>query len=619
MKRRKRLLAFVLAGVMITSNVAYAAPDTSSGSSSEVTDEIQLNLDNTQKDVGTSDAPQADDSKEEVKQPEVVQETEVEEETESTDTSEDEKKSEEVQKTEKQTSDDKEETDEPEVRLCEVSFTSPEKHGKILQMNDTEVKEGESLKADTNGNVQFKVKADDGYQVEKVVNKADGSQLTLIDESYYKLQIDENTTIEVHYKKIPAEDEAEDSEKNSEDTKNIQDTPQLVMNQAKSTEKIQITLNLDGNTEEREVSYGLVENINAELNLEDYDFVNATVDGIVIVELGKYEGRDFYRTEQDAVVFFDDQTNVIFNYTKHLSQYNIALNYDSTLGSVECNITTAKETEKVPFSVKANQGYRATVSSDAGTITDKQNGNYELVVDEVEENATVTITIQFEQVETYNIKFEDNTYIDSAIPATVEPGGQFTFKTEEERVLRIGGQYKREIQYLSINGEVLDVSGIGSNQSKTFSSLECGATVNVERKDRNSGIYKYRQYIVTISNIWTDLDIVCRVRDDGHDIVFQSLDGMTVYASKNGSEELQLVNEGDVFSTTSDDGYVFYVKTSPGYLPQFSTGGSGFKNIDPIGSEMSYTKDNEAKALGCDWEFHYSKGNYSGEVRTVHF
>lgn len=240
MKRRKRLLAFVLAGVMITSNIAYAAPESGTENvESEVVDTLSLNpnesaggestSDPTQSDssasdqgTGVTDAAGAEDTQSVEDNSETTAEApEAEDKSEVTDSSKSEAESEAEDTQEEATSEESEET---ASTLYEVEFTSPEKHGDILRMDDTVIEDGVKLEADENGQVQFKVKADEGYQVDKVVNKSNGKELTLVDELYYKLQIEENVTIEVHYKTIPEDEDSDDADDDKQDDSAAEET-----------------------------------------------------------------------------------------------------------------------------------------------------------------------------------------------------------------------------------------------------------------------------------------------------------------------------------------------------------------------------------------------------------
>src|SRR5699024_4559428 len=116
-----------------------------------------------------------------------------------------------------QKSEEASKTEEEKV-LYDITFETPEKHGKVTDMDGNEVADGKTLKTDENGKVQFKVKADDGYQVSAVYQMPDEqTPLRLVKDSYYELQVDKNTTVKVVYQKIPeANEDGEDADSKAE-------------------------------------------------------------------------------------------------------------------------------------------------------------------------------------------------------------------------------------------------------------------------------------------------------------------------------------------------------------------------------------------------------------------
>ena len=206
MKKTKKMLAFVLATAMMVSNVAYAAPASGDPSESDATVDT-FSFDNPKTDIGESspedaygsgDATAADQqtgqntgdvtgsetagTSSSVTAPEQTTPADQPTASESVDAA-----SVGSSQTETDSTAGGDGTgasqEEQESTLYDVTFTTPEKHGKILRMDDTEVTDGTALKTDENGKAQFKVKADDGYQVDKVINKTTGEELKLIEDS----------------------------------------------------------------------------------------------------------------------------------------------------------------------------------------------------------------------------------------------------------------------------------------------------------------------------------------------------------------------------------------------------------------------------------------------------
>ena len=240
MRRAKRITALAVAAAMVLSNVAYAAPDT--GSVATQTGAESAESLNSQSGTsggaeeqaseptgnGTSDSSSQQSDQQAVKQndgtqtttPDVGEQTDSQsatEETKETETSttEEEAAASESQKEQSQDTEETKETKtEEEKVLYDIKFETPEKHGKVTDMDGNEVADGKTLKTDESRKIQFKVKADDGYQVSAVYKMPDEkTPLTLVKDSYYELQVDENTTVKVVYQKIPEKnDDSEDAE-----------------------------------------------------------------------------------------------------------------------------------------------------------------------------------------------------------------------------------------------------------------------------------------------------------------------------------------------------------------------------------------------------------------------
>ncbi|MBM6742906.1 InlB B-repeat-containing protein, partial [Drancourtella massiliensis] len=255
MRRAKRITALAVAAAMVFSNVAYAAPGTdttttqagaesaeslnsqsdasggiegqasdqtgngtdSSAQAEQQTETKKTDTQNTTTDAGSQ--TEAQTTQEETAKEETTKD-ETSSQTPSTDTQTQETPSTdaEAQKAEEKQEDSK--TGEEKV-LYDITFETPEKHGKVTDMDGNEVADGKTLKTDENGKVQFKVKADDGYQVSAVYQMPDEkTPLRLVKDSYYELQVDENTTVKVVYQKIPeANEDGEDADSKAEEPK----------------------------------------------------------------------------------------------------------------------------------------------------------------------------------------------------------------------------------------------------------------------------------------------------------------------------------------------------------------------------------------------------------------
>jgi len=255
MRRAKRITALAVAAAMVFSNVAYAAPGTdttttqagaesaeslnsqsdasggiegqasdqtgngtdSSAQAEQQTETKKTDTQNTTTDAGSQ--TEAQTTQEETAKEETTKD-ETSSQTPSTDTQTQETPSTDAEAQKAEEKQEASKTEEEKV-LYDITFETPEKHGKVTDMDGNEVADGKTLKTDENGKVQFKVKADDGYQVSAVYQMPDEqTPLRLVKDSYYELQVDKNTTVKVVYQKIPeANEDGEDADSKAEETK----------------------------------------------------------------------------------------------------------------------------------------------------------------------------------------------------------------------------------------------------------------------------------------------------------------------------------------------------------------------------------------------------------------
>ena len=259
MRRAKRITALAVAAAMVLSNVAYAAPDTNTTTTQQGAESLNSQSDasggvkDQASDTKGNTSTSASQSKEQVKQNESSQSTDPGDQKQ-TDSKEDvvsqnqdQKKDEDSKETQKPSTeadsqksetqnvdaDKSEDTQEPskeqEKVLYDITFDTPEKHGRVTDLDGKEVADGKTLKTDENGKVKFKVKPDAGYQVQAVYQMPDKqTPLKLVKDNYYEMQVEKNTTVKVVYQKIPAkndsEDAGEDDSQKAEDVKGEADT-----------------------------------------------------------------------------------------------------------------------------------------------------------------------------------------------------------------------------------------------------------------------------------------------------------------------------------------------------------------------------------------------------------
>ncbi|MBS6924551.1 MAG: InlB B-repeat-containing protein, partial [Lachnospiraceae bacterium] len=257
MRRAKRITALAVAAAMVLSNVAYAAPDTNTTTTQQGAESL-----NSQSDASGGVKDQASDtkgntntsasqSKEQVKQNESSQSTDpgdqkqTDSKADAVSQNQDQKKDEDSKETQKPSTeadsqksetqnvdaDKSEDTQEPskeqEKVLYDITFDTPEKHGRVTDLDGKEVADGKTLKTDENGKAKFKVKPDAGYQVQAVYQMPDEqTPLKLVKDSYYEMQVEKNTTVKVVYQKIPAKENDGDNQNAEEEVVQKNETEQ---------------------------------------------------------------------------------------------------------------------------------------------------------------------------------------------------------------------------------------------------------------------------------------------------------------------------------------------------------------------------------------------------------
>lgn len=295
MRRAKRITALAVAAAMVLSNVAYAAPDTNTTTTQQGAESLNSQSDasggvkDQASDTKGNTSTSASQSKEQVKQNESSQSTDPGDQKQ-TDSKEDvvsqnqdQKKDEDSKETQKPSTeadsqksetqnvdaDKSEDTQEPskeqEKVLYDITFDTPEKHGRVTDLDGKEVADGKTLKTDENGKAKFKVKPDAGYQVQAVYQMPDEqTPLKLVKDSYYEMQVEKNTTVKVVYQKIPASEEESDGEDDGEtkETDTNQNEVQTPTNEdetnkaAESTDKKATTQSDESDTTGGEPSAG---------------------------------------------------------------------------------------------------------------------------------------------------------------------------------------------------------------------------------------------------------------------------------------------------------------------------------------------------------------------------
>lgn len=664
MKKTKKMLAFVLATAMMVSNVAYAAPASGDPSESDATVDT-FSFDNPKTDIGESspedaygsgDATAADQqtgqntgdvtgsetagTSSSVTAPEQTTPADQPTASESVDAA-----SVGSSQTETDSTAGGDGTgasqEEQESTLYDVTFTTPEKHGKILRMDDTEVTDGTALKTDENGKAQFKVKADDGYQVDKVINKTTGEELKLIEDSYYELQVEVNTTVEVHYNKVPADEKSDDSE-DADDADAAETTDGAVAeDEAAPSAKIDVanllaqpraTVPVKINLEGQELTDGTINTGTVTENIpsyENYTFTGATVEGVEIVYIGQVtlEGKDYtyYSVDGVSAVLLGENTNIVLNYEKNPFGISYSSN-DERLGKV-VGPESAKEGETVTFTAEPELGSRLvglTVNDENKFVEGQTTYDFVMGTSEVKVQAT------FEESSSFNVSYnpvgntsEYTSHPDGCankLPASVENGGTLQIK------LNVNDKWadltdNKSLEFVIVNGHIINLSEHSAQAS--FDGMD----ISISREDERHGL-RYFYYNIKITNVKKDLKIDYCVKDNAwfggeSTIIIAGLDsGISLATYEDGG--LKNVSEGDIFYMRGDSSRWFYVKTQPGYQAMMSAGGSGTNPEKVYSMAQASSADGHdadpahqtAVDAGYMFEFWYS--GTSNDNRTVY-
>lgn len=635
MRRAKKITAFAVAAAMVFSNVAYAAPGTTTSSvTSESGAESEESL-NSQSgasegtgdqasDQGTSGTESSAGETEETSTKNTTTDASGQSETQETKNEDQGSQATPAQSAETQKSEDEQKdsgTKEEAKVLYDINFVTPEKHGKVTDMNGSEVADGKTLKTDENGKVQFKVKADDGYQVSAVYQMPnEQTPLKLVKDSYYELQVDKNTTVKVVYQKIPeekkdGEDADSDAEEPKEDEvkeeagaeKNDQQSEETETSDSSKKEetngKISMKAMLAANPDEmvkvtikgtnqdgtREISVGNIAD-NAPV-IEGYEFVNAKVEDTIVSYLGVYNGTTYYATEADNLSGVElGNSEVILYYQPKVTRYQITYDYNKSAGEVT-GVKEIREGETLRVLVTPNKGYEiSSVEANNHNVNPSSDGVYE--INDINKDQTIKVT--FNEVKEYNV------YIDNLSNAKLKYGTQ-TFYADNKSSFNYDAGSKtisftlttneagQEFELNSLNLQIgeLENKNIklpgddGEDNSSISTTLDDGTVVTV----RNVVVdQKVKQYSVTITNtngLFDDMHLKINCKDISFEEVwFQELTGVAPvlwYGKNKQNDETGVIGQraAGEFAHISDksngifssfDGYhYFYVKVLDGY------------------------------------------------------
>ena len=699
MKKTKKLLAFVLASAMMVSNVAYAAPASGEPSESDATVDT-FSFENPKTDTGESspeDASGSGDAAAADQQPEqdtgnvtgsaaadtpssgTVQEQPTptdqpaasgsadaaaagssQTEPDSTagvpsDTAGDETAGGEETEDEEGTGTSQEQT---EAALYDVTFTTPEKHGKILRMDDTEVTDGTALKTDENGKAQFKVKADDGYQVDKVINKTTGEELKLIEDSYYELQVEVNTTVEVHYNKVPADENSDDSddaddadaaetadgavaEDEAEDALDGAETNENPMPNMSLTRMLEEyaneTINVKIEGVDEQTAYDLpvgtiADNAPAYPNYT-YEYATLGEEGQKIVALGVYVIGDttyrYYSTDGSSAQLIGDK-EIVLHYSKTPLNVTYKVGPEVNRGTVN-GPSQAKAGENVEFTISPALGYEVdTVFVGEEKLEPSATGVYSFTMPEAE----TVVNISLKKAESYTVTlkplgnsadYDQHTYWghvfeETQLGYTVDNGGNatFTIYTDDDTVLEV---INKPFDYITINGQRVELNN-GECSNVAVGDMTVSA---VRHNDCSHGVLNYYYYYtVTITNVEQNLEIGYLIRGengiaDRNVTITEMSDGIRAYVKAPDMDFTEAsLSDSFVFEDYGQQIY-FYVAVEPGY-EGLDLGGEHHQgqyiSIDEAISS-GYTQAEYAKSLGCQYAFVFTRYSGDNKDRTV--
>lgn len=523
MRRAKRITALAVAAAMVFSNVAYAAPgtdttttqagaesaeslnsqsdasggiegqasdQTGNGTDSSAQAEQQTETKKTDTQNNTTDAgsqTEAQTTQKETAKEETTKD-ETSSQTPSTDTQTQETPSTDAEAQKVEEKQEASKTEEEKV-LYDITFETPEKHGKVTDMYGNEVADGKTLKTDENGKVQFKVKADDGYQVSAVYQMPDEkTPLKLVKDSYYELQVDENTTVKVVYQKIPeANEDGEDADSEAEELKEdagAKTEDQQTTGEAEASEKkeangtVSMKAMLAANPN-AEVNVQIVDeegsiilesylmtvgriseqapdlsDLDVEEPYKDYVFEKAVIDQTEITYVAQDSKGDFYYSTSDdnvtGIALGQDTIKLVYaeKVVNHTITYKVFVDNAEVSDYSEMvdiqGVTEVVDGQNLEFLVSAEKGYELESVKVSGAYRPLSPDGNKYTVENVNRNLTIEVSIN--KIKNYDIKFSgsntlfkygretfysnsggtsDYTSGDQRLTFSIEPWGQY--------------------------------------------------------------------------------------------------------------------------------------------------------------------------------------------------
>ena len=393
------------------------------------------------------------------------------------------------------------EEESEEAVTYKITFAEePESHGTLLTIDDEEIGE-EGIETDEEGYAQFKVQADEGWTAEAVCGD---EVLSLVEDSYYEVQVSEDTEVTVSYQEVVVEEEplpevVEEPEAAAEDeTPKLKVAANLLSLDPLAVEEVTISV-VDENEEpipgaDTTVEIGVCGNVAPEI--EGYDFVKATVDGDEIYSIGSFGDTVYYvpMEDQNTGLLLGDK-EIVFHYELHVETYDIT--YSAGAGMKYNGPVSVKQGESYSFTVTPSKAedtgltvyVNGTDISNSGVLSDAATGMMRYTVNDVQ--GVQDVTISEYPISTYTFTYNNDSIrqgdiINPSSGAAISAGGsiQFTLRSETwTGVTNVDG-HQWHLNLLAINGEYVNVPTTFNEGDWAETTLSTGEIVRIELTNR---------------------------------------------------------------------------------------------------------------------------------------
>lgn len=328
---------------------------------------------------------------------------------------------------------------------------------------------------------------------------------------------------------------------------------------------------------------------------EGYQFINATVDDVIVNCIGKYNNEYYYSTKATGGAYLLGTNKLVLHYQKDIKTFNITYQYPNDIFNV-IGDQTIQENKRSSFRIETlDNKYRIkTITLLDKVLVADQNGYYTI------ENITSDITVKIvsELIENYNITL-DKRFI-SDIPMVFEK--QIERKKPEWSLIATGQSINKTVNSIVVNNQYINIS----TNDTAITSFPDGSMFKVISQDNG----RKHSYEIYGQNIQSDLHFVPSTYVNPS-IALTKVEGALIY-HWNG-KSLEAMPKGAMIPKNNSTD-IFFVDTQPGYEASVGIGGNGSSVIEKINTvdnvanvEGGYTAaKNAALAIGCDYTFFYS-------------